>query len=617
MIQAILCAFLLVLFPDPSAGQTDVQWQDITDVLGIASPERLPRSGNYSLTENFTGRAVPFDYDVDGDLDLLLTYGPQPADSLYSGLNRLYRQDDSGWVDVTAATGLARFPPASHAAVGDVDGDGYPDLYLCLFGADRLLRNDQGQAWHDITESAGISNDAWATEAVFFDANGDGALDLYVANYVAYQAADTVICIEPETGLRTICNPLLYAPAPNKLMINDGYGRFHDLTASLGMADSTSRSLGVTLLDANSDGLLDLLVLSDRSPNLLYFNDGDSGFVQSGILSGVALAPDGSEPSWSQALTLDANDDTHIDLILTRHDGELVLLLNDGSGTFFEGGYQAGLVHPRFPYAATGAAVLDLDFNGSLDLLLVDQNHVTRPDGNDSTAADSSGSQPATAAPLDRGMTRRIMLSDEAHRFYPASETVPMVLDTSLLIPKLPVSSSADDSEDYLAAGGFELDLGDAPVSPLVAASLVGDPQPDPGVKFRGIELDTLAVRQEASHYVVADLTGDGLQEIIAIYRAGLFRVWQRVVPRPPRFLGLRPRPGAGQRTVVGARLTVSGVGYERQMLLTHANPQIFYLPRRVRRVEVALQWPDGHQDRYRIRQLNRYYDVVRQVEQQ
>ena len=649
VIQAIL--WLLCAGPTLGSldGQADIRWRDITRELGITSPIRLPNSGHYRLTDTFTGRAVPFDYDGDNDLDLLVTYGPQPADSLYSGLNLLFRQDDSAWVDVTAETGLSRFPPASNAAVGDVDGDGYPDLYLSLFGSDRLLHNDEGRGWLDVTDSAGIANGYWSTEAVFFDANGDGYLDLYVANYVVNQGEDTLVCRDPRTGRQTVCDPQIYDPAPNKLLVNDGTGRFTDLTDSLGLADTTSRSLGVILLDANSDGFMDLLVLSDGSPNLLYLNRADSGFVQAGILSGVALAPDGTEPAWSHVVPLDANGDGHVDLLFTRRTGELDLLLNNGSAQFFEGHHQAGLFQPRFPYRGTSAAVLDLDFNGTPDLLLADKAAAVAATivVSDTTEADTLGAgKMVTGEPLPN-RARRILLADENHRFRAAGGPLPMLLETTLLVPRLARQSPKDPSVDFLFQGTFDqpqaprglggtadpadpgtftVPGGSNPAAPSAADSMLGDTgipgsvdraaanisgAPSGGLLRRGI-LDTLEIRQEADRYVVADLTGDGVQEIVAVYPVGHFRVWQRILERRPRFLGLWPTAGGPGKVIVGAELEVTGIGMTRRMLLTDTNPRVIYLPRRVRRVEVVMRWPEGGENRYRTRQLNRYYRINR-----
>ncbi len=726
MIYAIFWALGLGCFAVQLLGQANLNWRDITDELGIASPDWLPPSGRYPLTETFRGRAVPFDFDRDGDLDLLLTYGPHIADSLYSGLNRLYRNDDTAWVDITAETGLARFPPAGNAAVGDVNGDGFPDLYLCLFGTDRLLLNENGRRWHDITDSAGISNDYWATDAVFFDANQDGYLDLYVANYLDYPRGDTPACFDTKTRQRTTCDPLLFEPAPNRFFLNDSIGRFHEATKIMGLSDTTSRSLAVKLLDANSDGHLDLFVLSHHSPNLLYLGGADSGLVEAGFLSGVALAPDGSEPEWSQVLTLDADQNGHTDLMFTGRDGEIQLLLNNGHGIFFEGHYQTGLFQPRSPYRATAAVALDVDFDNAVDLIVADQWYKYAADtlttntvivdsfrvSTDSllespldssfdasldfpldSPFDSAQARPDSPETVRRGLgyaqrdrpfdvaqdrPPRILLSDDQHRFHAADAEAPMILDTTLLIPRLTPLAEEDTSLDFMAGdtlglllfpmgpveesyNRFTFDLPEEPppadtalsvpgfgpdsfsqpqlildssyvdtiafeVSPLgvfdttlvdtTAISTVAPaaaPETVPMADLPGyIDLDTLRIFQEAERFVSVDLTGDGIEEIIATYPAGLFRIWEQILEKKPRFIGLWPRTAQVGATPIGAEITITIKDVSRRYLVTDPNPVIFYFPRFVWSADVSVRWPDGLESHYPDVTANRTYILTR-----
>jgi len=702
VIYAIVWALGLGCFAAQLLGQTSLSWRDVTEELGIASPGRLPPSGRYPPTETFKGRAVPFDVDRDGDLDLLLTYGPHVADSLYSGLNRLYRNDDTAWVDVTAEMGLARFPPAGNAAVGDVNGDGFPDLYLCLFGTDRLLLNENGRRWHDMTDSAGISNDYWATDAVFFDANHDGYLDLYIANYLDYPRDNIPACFDIKTRQRTTCDPMLFEPAPNRLFLNDSSGRFHEATKIMGLADTTSRSLAVKLLDANSDGYLDLFVLSQHSPNLLYLGGADTGLVEAGFLSGVALAPDGSEPEWSQVLTLDADQNGHTDLMFTRRDGEIQLLLNNGQGLFFEGHYQTGLFQPRFPYRATAAVALDVDFSGTIDLLLADTGyeHVRALPVVDTTEVDSAISaqdssffaqdsafaatavEPAVETrdePSDPELDwpRRILLSDDQHRFHPADVEAPMILDKTLLVSRLTPLAEEDASLGFMAGDTlgllifpvgpveesynrftFDLPAESAPADTalsmpgfgpdsfsqpqLIVDSIYGDTvaldtsllgvfdtalvdttaistaalvavTADPTADLPDyIDLDTLRIFQEAERFVPVDLTGDGIEEIIATYPVGLFRIWKRVLEEKPCFIGLWPRTDLVGATPIGAEITITSDDVSRSYLVTDPNPVIFYFPRFMWSADVLVRWPDGLENHYPDVATNRTYILTR-----
>ncbi|MEE9162199.1 MAG: hypothetical protein V3U35_04420 [Candidatus Neomarinimicrobiota bacterium] len=241
-----------------------------------------------------------------------------------------------------------------------------------------------------------------------------------------------------------------------------------------------------------------------------------------------------------------------------------------------------------------------------------------------------------------------MLLSGEDRRFHPVGEFAPMILDTTLLLPRFAGVAPDDPLVDFLARGTFDspvvpmlssdpdpAGLEESPSAPEPGESPLGIPEPGPdgadtlatasrpglaitvpGADYGGyVELDTLVVGQEAAHYVVADLTGNGIQEIIAVYPVGLFRVWGRILERSPRYLGIWPVAEDSGRVIVGAQLQVTGQGLSRHILVTDANPRVIYLPRRARRVDVALRWPDGHVSRYSTRQLNRYYRLGRQDE--
>lgn len=614
----------------PISGQVDLRWRDVTSEMGIHLPARLPPSRYHPLPEAFSGQSVPFDFDQDGDLDLLFTYGPLVSDSLYSGLNQLYRQDDTGWVDVTAETDLARYPPASSAAVGDYNGDNFLDLYLCLFGSDLLLRNEGGLLWSNVTDSMGLRNDKWATEAVFFDANLDGYLDLYVANYLEYPSKDTIQCVDPFTKQLTYCDPLLYDPAPNRLFINDSARGFFEATEAMGLTDSTSRSLGVKLLDANVDGRLDLFVLSDRSPNLLYLANSDTGFIEAGLVAGVALAPDGSEPEWQEVQILDANQDAYPDMLFTRRDGELLLQLNNGRGLFFPGHYQTGLFHPRFPYRATAVAVADLDFNGTTDLLLADViDKPQRRAVHDAVVIDTISATQESLDTKPGPSSQRVLLSDRTHHFQPVEIGGSLVLDTTMLMPRTVVAvidtgfdlMSVDvsgplfffpDPEEE-SSGSPPSDISDESVSSDNVDSLPIDPM---AVMVDGISgyagMDTLKVYQGARKYTIIDLTGDGVGEVLATYPVGLSKIWMREVRKSPRFIGLWPRTVRAGTTVVGAEVRIEADDLIRRFIVTDPNPILLYFPRRLRSVDVMVRWPDGVENTYRTSLLNRIYTLTR-----
>ncbi len=326
-------------------------------------------------------------------------------------------------------------------------------------------------------------------------------------------------------------------------------------------------------------------------------------------------------------MTLDANRDGYADLLFTRQDRHMQLLLNDGTGRFFEGRYQTGLFQPQAPYPATVAAVLDLDFNGTDDLILSDPAYGLR--------SDSLMAGTVTSA------FRRFLLSDDRNHYYPVEASGTMVLDTVLLVPIVLAESDKDGHLDFLAVDSVgrplfpifpeedpfalpatdpseaiiqgSLDTTASTDSAYIDSSFIDSTVQTLSTIFGTGELDTLKVYEEASGYVVVDLTGDGVQEIIATYPVGLVRVWKRELKRSPRFLGLQLRTVQPGTNTVGTQLTVSAGEMSRRYILADHNPVLLYMPERIRAVSVEIRWPDGLVNRYRTTSLNRYYTLTRQ----
>ncbi len=610
MTQAIFPLLWVWIGWQPLLAQLPLRVEDITDSLGL-STVWLPPSGEFRPWEAFHGRALPFDFDRDGDLDLLLTAGPRRADSLSLGSNRFYRQDDSGWVDITVSSGLDSLPPAGMGTVGDIDGDGFLDLYLCMLGRDYLLRNDSGRTFSDITDTAGVYNPYWSTAAVFLDADHDGDLDIYVANFIRINSLDTLECYTAARPQRTFCSPELYPAAPNRLFINNGTGRFLDATAGMGAADTTSRSLAVSLLDADADGDLDLFVLSYRSPNLLYLTGPGSSWREAGLASGLALSPEGTEPVWARAIPLDVDQNGAVDVLFLQPGGGMRLLLNDGFGHFFPGHYQSGLFHPLKTLYATGGTAVDLDFNGTLDLLLTDR---------------VASEQDAAGRP--EGHFSRLLLSTAGGRFKAPERAYYFRLDTTLLAPRKPrqdtLRSSAWLFGDSLGAlqwppaAGYEaVDSGLVEPSRLegyfpAAVRSNRLPDFDGSIAIEEQGNDTITVHQEPGDFVVADLTGDGIPEIVASYPVGLMRVWRLVPDEFPTYLGLFPRSDQPGATVVGAQITVTFGGRLMRRPVVDHNPLLFYFPAGTGNVNVEVRWPDGLVNHYAAARLNGYFTLDR-----
>ncbi|MFC1620597.1 hypothetical protein ACFL45_11725, partial [Candidatus Neomarinimicrobiota bacterium] len=397
------------------------------------------------------------------------------------------------------------------------------------------------------------------------------------------------------------------------------------------------------LLDANCDGYLDLFVLSDRSPNLLYLNT-DSGFVEHGLYAGLAVTPSGEDPAWIHALPFDNAMDGCTDLIFLDRDANITVMLNDGRGLFYAGHFQTGIFRPRFPFRATTAIEADVDFDGSPDLILSDgRDTPVRIAAPDTIAADSSATQEKRHEEVLTESVMRILRSEKDDPYRPVEISHNMVLDTVLLVPRRAATAITDTAIDFITG---EL-LGPEDLSPSSYEDLLRDPLfdlqvgrdlttdlqsnamlPDDSVlsidslefirpeREEYIEMDTLRVRQGPKSMVAVDLDQDGIEEIIAGYSAGLFRIWKRKLVRAPRFIGLWPQTRDPSVPVIGTEIRIMADRYNRQLLISDPNPVLLYLPRKVRSVEVLVTWPDGNENRYRTPITNRIYTLTRMVQE-
>ena len=342
-------------------------------------------SGRRYLAEIIGPGGALLDYDADGDLDAYLVQGAPIGEggeeeagspSGGPGSDRLFRNHlaERGHLrfsDATAAAGIAAAGYGMGVAAGDFTNDGLPDIYVTNFGANQMLRNNGDGTFADVTRAAAADDRRWSTSAAFVDYDGDGWLDLYVANYVDFSPAAHKSCYSP-AGAVDYCGPLTYQPYPDRLLRNRGDGAFEDVSASSRITTAYGGALGVIAADFSGDDLPDIYVANDGTANQLWINQGDGRFEDQALLSGTAFnaqgAPEGS-------MGIDAGDmdgDGDDDLFMTHLSEETNTLYRNQGGAFFEDDtIRAGLGAPSRGFTGFGAAYLDYDNDGWLDLLVV------------------------------------------------------------------------------------------------------------------------------------------------------------------------------------------------------------------------------------------------------
>ena len=167
--------------------------------------------------------------------------------------------------------------------IGDYDNDGRDDVYITALEGDRLFHNEGGGHFRDVTHEAGIHNANFGTSAAWLDYDQDGKLDLFVANYVQW-TPESDLCCSLDGSTKSYCTPESYKGTSSKLYRNLGGGKFEDVTEQAGLADPTSKSLGVAVFDYDGDGWTDLFVANDTQPNKLYHNLKNGTFQEVGLV---------------------------------------------------------------------------------------------------------------------------------------------------------------------------------------------------------------------------------------------------------------------------------------------------------------------------------------------
>lgn len=374
-ITTIFALFLTLVPPPVLSIESPIHFTDVTDSAGIHFKHTDGAAGEFHLPETLGAGGAFLDYDNDGDLDLYLVNS--------AARSMLYRNNDDGtFVDVTPSAGIDNQGSYGHGvACGDYDNDGYVDIYLTNFGANRLYHNNGDGTFTDVTDKSGTGDSRWSSSATFFDYNSDGYLDLYVVNYLNYKLdASYPSCFEtPAFGatkkVRGYCHPKHFEGAPDRLYRNNGDGTFTDVTEAANVRDPGGmfhgKGLGVVAADFDADGNSDLYVANDDTPNYLFYNKGDGTFAEIAILTGCAYSADGIAQAGMGVDAGDYNGDGFLDLFVTNFSYETnTLYRNNGDGTFTDVSYKAQLGEESYLSLGFGTGFFDADNDGHLDIFV-------------------------------------------------------------------------------------------------------------------------------------------------------------------------------------------------------------------------------------------------------
>lgn len=385
--------------PPPSGADAPAgppAFEDVTAAAGVAFTYRNGEdAGHFAIIESLGGGAALVDYDRDGRLDLFL-----PGGGHYEGRRvlghpcKLYRNlGGLKFEDVTAKVGLDRvsFPYSHGAAAFDYDGDGWPDLLVTGYNRLVLLRNEAdgagGRRFADATKAAGLTEELWSSSAGWGDLDGDGFPELYVAHYGdwGFDTNHPTDCTY-DGKTRDVCQPRRFKPLPHTVYRNNRDGTFTDVTAALKLR-ADGKGLGVLVTDLNNDGRPDVYVANDTDDNFLYVNRGKRGgpleLAEVGLFAGVARDDRGVANGSMGVAAADFDRSGRASVLVTNYENELPALYrnrSDGRGERFTYDTLAtGLSVVGGSYVSWGAGFLDYDHDGWEDVAVVSGHAIRFP----------------------------------------------------------------------------------------------------------------------------------------------------------------------------------------------------------------------------------------------
>ena len=362
------------------------KFADVTTASGVNFVHYSGAHGDKLLPETMGGGVAFFDFDNDGDADLLFINGTDwPWASKKSAKPPtmvLYRNDGKGrFEDVTAGSGLDVSFYGMAPAAGDFDNDGLVDLFVTGVGGNRLFRNLGTGKFADVTKDAGVGGlpSDWSSCAAWFDYDNDGKLDLFVGHYVRWsREIDFEVGFKIDGTTRAYGQPMSFQGAFPALYHNDGGGKFSDVSAQSGVqVKNTStgvpvaKTLGVAPVDLNNDGWMDFIVANDTVQNFVFTNAHDGTFKEIGALSGVAFDANGQTRGAMGIDTARYRNDETLGIGIGNFANEMTAMFVSQRDpcSFTDEAIQEGVGPASRLLLKFGLFFFDYDLDGRLDLL--------------------------------------------------------------------------------------------------------------------------------------------------------------------------------------------------------------------------------------------------------
>ncbi len=389
---------------------TRIQFIDQAQQLGLNFAYKIgrpPNTTNVRMFESTGGGIAVIDYDLDSQPDLFFTQGADWPDGslLPSTVDQasdvFFRQVDGRFTSVEEVSGIANEGAYGQGcAAGDVNNDGFPDLYVANIGQNRLLLNNGDGTFRDATEDCGFTSSRWTTSCLIADLDGDSNPDIYDVNYLEGDRVFRDHCN------RDSCSTRPFKGAQDEVHWSQDRGIFHPSVCThegedgpgLGIITLSSRSLAADhdLAPASnsepiSHNALSLFVGNDGQPDYLLTpvssgtsvgnKTGKPRLQNDGFARGVAVNAEGKYTSSMGIAAADVNRDGKLDFLVTNYSAEAnSLFVQKSQGFFVDQIADTGLRHAGLPYVGWGTQFFDPDCDGDWDLFVANGHVATFED---------------------------------------------------------------------------------------------------------------------------------------------------------------------------------------------------------------------------------------------
>lgn len=341
-----------------------VEFADISQSAGLNYAWTVTGRRPLSILQTIGNGCALFDYNNDGNLDILLV-----------GTNiGLFKGDGKGhFTDVSRSMGVAGLHETYlGVACGDIDHDGYDDVYLSGYHCGSLLHNNHGSSFSDITKSSGIATQPWGTSCAFVETSpGSGILDLIVANYVDFgsdAAKYPQLCSAHDK--MTACGPRYYTALKPTFYHNDGKGHFRDDSKANGIAGtSNGKGLGIVAISLSDDMKPSLAIANDETAGDLFKPVGKKAYTNVGVETGFAYDRDGNAHAGMGVDVADYDNDGRFDLVVATYQGEAKSLYHNDGVVFTDQSYMTGLASSTQAHLSFGVKFVDFDNDGWRDVI--------------------------------------------------------------------------------------------------------------------------------------------------------------------------------------------------------------------------------------------------------